>query len=79
MSYINIAADVEEIAVCSKIEPNELIEALASGMTKNFDNATMTRVQGAVNEVFETIIESSEYSDVTVQDVVNAARTYIVL
>lgn len=79
MSYINIAADVEEIAICSKIEPSELIEALASGMTKNLDNANMTRVQGAVNEVFDTIINWEGYSDVTVQDVISASRQYISL
>lgn len=72
MSYLMIAAEVEEIAICCKVEPKELIDALKAGMKTNHDNATMTRVQAAVNEVYIMIDE-----DITLEDVISASRQFI--
>jgi hypothetical protein len=73
MLSIDIAAEIEEIAICSKVEPSELLDALKAGMLPDDEN--MTRVQSAVNEVFNFVDElNCENDPITIEDCIEAGN-----
>lgn len=73
MNSIDIAAEVEEIAICSKVEPSELVQALRTGVQRDERNEHMTRLQGAVNEVYMIFLSDG----IDMIDVIEAAEAHI--
>jgi hypothetical protein len=72
MNANDIALEVEEIAVCSKIEPEDLIEALEKNVKPESGTSLSTRVSGAVEQIHEFAAEEN----LTITQIIESAKQY---